>query len=222
MCFMRKLIVFLSHVFFIINSNAQQKYRCEFFDSTITVIPESLVRDIAWRNNLSSKKVKQFLEQQKARPAYRYQLRLVRAAEDQTIISLDKHSIKGNHIIQVGKFTLKPVDSMLYKDFDSILYNNDEIFIAAPTSSGFSDKPWDRRKREFRGTGKKLSILGYQCDEFINIDSTFYMWVTEELPAYVNPGIRRNNVKGAVLGFKYIEKTGTTTKTMLVKLEKVL
>ena len=219
---MRKLIVFLSLVFFIINSNAQQKYKCEFADTTITIIPESLVRDIAWRNNLSSKKTKQFLEQQKERPAYRYQLRLVRAAEDQTIISLDKSSIKGNHIIQVGKFTLPPVDSMLYKDFDSMLYKNDEIFNQASTLSGFSSKPFDRRKREFRGTGKKLLILGYQCDEFINIDSTFYMWVTTELPAYVNPGIRTNNVKGAVLGFKYIEKTGTTTKSMLVKLEKAL
>ena len=168
---MRKLILFLLFVFLIIGSDAQQKYRCEFFDTTITVIPESLFRDIASRNNLSSKQIKQFLEQQKARPAYRYQLRIVRAAEDQTVISLDKRSIRGNHIIQVGKFTLQPVDSMLYKNFDSILYKNDEIFIVAPTSSGFSDKPWDRRKREFRGTSKKLLILGYQCDEFINIDS---------------------------------------------------
>jgi hypothetical protein len=219
---MRKLIFFLLFVFIIIGSNAQQKYRCEFFDTTISIIPESLVRDIAAKNNLSSKQIKQFLEQQKARPPYRYQLRVVRAAEDQTIISLDKRSIRGNHIIQVGKFTLQPVDIMLYKDFDSILYKNDEIFIVAPTLSGFSDKPWDRRKREYRGTGKKILILGYQCDEFINIDSTFFMWVTEELPAYVNPGIRTNNVKGAVLGFMYIEKTGTTTKSMLVKLEKVL
>ncbi|HMK19549.1 MAG TPA: hypothetical protein VK492_15210 [Chitinophagaceae bacterium] len=220
---MRKLILFLLFVFLIIDSSAQQKYRCEFFDTTISIIPESLVRDIASKNNLSSKQIKQFLEQQKARPAYRYQLRVVRAAEDQTIISLEKRSIRGNHIIQtVGNFTLQPIDSMLYKNFDSILYKNDEIFNEAPTLSGFSEKPWDRRKRDYRGTGKKILILGYQCDEFINIDSTFYMWVTEELPAYVNPGIRTNNVKGAVLGFKYIEKTGTTTKSMLVKLEKVL
>ena len=106
---MIKLISFLLFVFLIIGSDAQQKYRCEFFDTTITVIPESLFRDIASRNNLSSKQIKQFLEQQKARPAYRYQLRIVRAAEDQTVISLDKRSIRGNHIIQVGKFTLQPV-----------------------------------------------------------------------------------------------------------------
>jgi hypothetical protein len=219
---MRKLILLFPLLIFVVNSNAQQKYRCEFFDTTISIIPESLVRDFASQNNLSSKQIRQFLEQQKARPAYRYQLRVVRAAEDQTIISLDKRSIRGNHIVQVGKFTLQPIDSMLYKNFDSILYKNDEIFNEATTLSGFSDKPWDRRKRDYRGTGKKFLILGYLCDEFINIDSTFYMWVTEELPAYVNPGIRTNNVKGAVLGFKYIEKTGTTTKSMLVKLEKVL
>jgi len=208
---------------FVVSSKAQQKYRCEFFDTTISIITESLVRDIASKNNLSSKQTRQFLEQQKTRPAYRYQLRLVRAAEDQTIISLDKRSIRGNHIIQtVGNVTLEPIDSMLYKNFDSILYKNDEIFNEAPTLSGFSDKPWDRRKREYRGTGKKIVILGYQCDEFINIYSTFYVWVTEKLPGYINPGIRTNNVKGAVLGFKYIEKTGTTTKSMLVKLEKVL
>lgn len=219
---MRNLIIFPLLLFFIIKSNAQQKYRCEFVDTTITVIPESIVRDIGWRYNLSSKKIKQFIEQQKTRPAYRYQLRVVKAAEDQTIIILDKRSIRGNHIIQVGKFNLQPVDSMLYKNFDSILYKNDEIFNQAPTLSGFSDKAWDRRKREFRGTGKKLSILGYQCDEFINIDSTFYMWVTEQLPAYINPGIRTNNVKGAVLGFKYIEWPGITTKSILMKLEKIL
>jgi len=220
---MRKLIFLIPVLIFVVNSNAQQKYRCEFFDTTISIIPESLVRDIASKNNLSLKQTRQFLEQQKARPAYRYELRVVRAAENQTIISLDKHSIRGNHIIQtVGNLTLQPVDSMLYKNFDSILYKNDEIFNEAPTLSGFSDKPWDRRKREYRDTGKKILILGYQCDEFINIDSSFYIWVTEELPGYVNPGIRTNNVKGAVLGFKYIEKTGTTTKSRLVKLEKVL
>jgi hypothetical protein len=218
---MRKLIILLPILIFVVNSNAQQKYRCEFFDTTNNysgIISERY----RMRNNLSPKQIRQFLEQQKARPAYRYQLRVVRAAEDQTIISLDKRSIRGNHIVQVGKFTLQPIDSMLYKNFDSILYKNDEIFNEASTLSGFSDKPWDRRKRDYRGTGKKILILGYQCDEFINIDSSFYMWVTEELPGYVNPGIRTNNVKGAVLGFKYIEKTGTTTKSMLVKLEKVL
>ena len=212
---MRKLILFFSLVFFIIYTDAQQKYRCEFVDSTISVIPDSLFRYLALKNSLSANAIEKFLEQQRANTAYRYQLRIVRAEKDQTIISLDKHSVSGN-------LTIKKSDSMLYKNFDSILYQNDEIFNEAPTSSGFSDKLWDRRKRAYRGTGKKLSILDYQCDEYISADGTCYIWITAELPEYINPGIRTNNVKGAVLGFKYTQKTGTTTKSMLVKLEQGL
>ena len=212
---MRKLILVFPLVLFAVYCNAQQNYKCEFVDSTISVIPDSLFRYLALKNNLSTKAIEQFLEQQRANPAYRYQLRIVRAEKDQTIISLDKHFVSGN-------LTIKKSDSMLYKNFDSILYKNDEIFNEAPTSSGFSDKLWDRPKRAYRGTGKKLSILDYQCDEYISTDSTCYIWITAELPEYINPGIRTNNVKGAVLGFKYTQKTGTTTKSMLKKLEKVL
>ena len=209
-------------VFLTIHSGAQQKYKCEFVDSTISVIPDSVFRFLAFKNNLSAKAIDQFLEQQRADPAHRYQLRIVRAEKDQTIISLDKRSISGNLTMQTfGSFTLQAVDSMLYIDFDSILFRNGEIFNQAPTSNGFSDKPWDRPKRAYRGTCKKLSILGYQCDEYRSTDSTCYIWVTSELPEYINPGIRPNNVKGAVLGFEY-SQAGTTTKTILKKLEKVL
>ena len=212
---MRKLILLFPLLLSVIISNAQKKYRCEFADSTISVIPDSLFRYLASKTQLSTKAIEQFLEQQRANPDYRYQLRIVRAEKDQTIISLDKHSVSGTLII-------KKSDSMLYKNFDSILYKKDEIFNEAPTSSGFSDKPWDRPKRAYRGTGKKLSILDYQCDEYISTDFTCYIWVSTELPEYINPGIRTGNVKGAVLGFKYTQKIGTTTKSMLVKLEQGL
>jgi len=220
---MRKLILFFTLVLFAVYCNAQQKYICEFVDSTISVIPDSLFRHLALKNSLSAKAIERFLEQQRANPAYRYQLRIVRAEKDQTIISLDKYSISGNLTMEtLGNFKLLAVDSMLYKDFDSLLYKDGEIFNEAPTSSGFSDKLWDRPKRAYRGTGKKLSILNYQCDEYISADATCYIWITSELPEYINPGIRTNNVKGAVLGFMYTQKTGTTTKSMLVKLEKIL
>ena len=105
---MRRFTVFFLLLFFVVNSDAQQKYKCEFFDTTILVIPEPLFRDLASKNNLSSKQIKQFLEQQRTRPPYRYQLRVARADEGQTIVNLDKHSIKGNFIVQtVGKFRLE-------------------------------------------------------------------------------------------------------------------
>jgi hypothetical protein len=203
---MRKLILFFPLVFFAIYSDAQQKYRCEFADTMISVIPDSLFRFLASKNNLSGKATEQFLEQQRTNPVSKYYLKIVRAGKDQTIISLDKHSISGNLTIKI---------------FDSLLYKNDELFNEAPTSSGFSEKPWDRPKKAFRGTGKKLTILDYQCDEYLSTDSTCYIWVSTELPAYINPGARTNNVKGAVLGFR-LTYTTTSTISMLVKLEKIL
>lgn len=172
----------------------------------ISVIPDSLIRGLPSKNNLSNKAIEKTLEQYKTNPPSKYYLKTVRAGQDQTIINLDKGSVGGN-------FTRKI--------FDSLLYKNDELFNEAPTSSGFSETPWDYPKRAYRGTGKKLTILGYECDEFISTDSCCYIWITTELPEYINPGARTNNVKGAVLGFK-LTYTETSTKSMLVKLEKVL
>lgn len=203
---MKKLILFFQLVFFTIYSDAQQKYRCVFADTMISVIPDSLFRSLASKNNLSNKAIEKILKQHRANPPSKYYLKTVRAGKDQTIINLDKGSVGGDFTRRI---------------FDSLLYKNDELFNEAPTSSGFSETPWDRPKKAYRGTGKKLSILGYECDEFISTDSCCYLWITTELPEYINPGARTNNVKGAVLGFK-LTYTETSTKSMLVKLEKIL
>ena len=205
---MRKLFLLFPFLLNVSISNAQKKYRCEFAETITSVMPDSVFRNLASKNNLSAKEIEQFLEQQKANPNFKRLRLIVRAENDQTIINVD---------------TL-PENGSLRKRFDSLLYRNDEIFNSALTLSGFSDKPYARPKRTYRGTGKKLSILNYQCDEFISTDSTVRIWVSTELPEYINPGARTNNVKGAVLGFQLIQRgiITTTTKAMLVKLQQRL
>jgi len=205
---MRELILFFSLLFFVVFSNAQQKYRCAFRETTISVIPDSLFRFLAAKGtNLSPEAVEEFLEQQRTNPPSSwYNLKLVRAGQDQTIVSTSIYS-------ESGRDTIETLDSFLYK--------KDEIFNSAPSSSGFSDKPWDRPKKVFKSTDKKISILDYQCNEYISTDSTCYIWISTELPEYINPGVRTNNVKGAVLGFRLMRQV-TDTKSILVKLEKEL
>ena len=205
---MRKLILSFSLLLSVITSGAQKKYRCEFAETITSVMPDSVFRNYASKNNLSAKEIEQFLEQQKANPDFKRLRLIVRAEKDQTIINVDTLPEKGS----------------FRKRFDSLLYRNDEIFSSALTASGFSDKPYARPKRAYRGTGKKLSILNYQCDEFISTDSTVHIWVSTELPEYINPGARTNNVKGAVLGFQLIQRgiITTTIKAMLVKLQQRL
>jgi len=205
---MRKLILLFSFLLSVVPSNAQKKYRCEFAETITSVMPDSVFRNLASKNNLSAKEIEEFLEQQKANPDFKRVRLTVRAEKDQTIINVDTLPEKGS----------------FRKRFDSLLYMNDEIFNSALTLSGFSDKPNARPKRAYRGTGKKLFILNYQCDEFISTDSTVRIWVSTELPEYINPGARTNNVKGAVLGFQLIQRgiITTTTKAMLVKLQQRL
>ena len=205
---MRRLILLFPLLLSVIISNAQKKYRCEFAETITSVMPDSVFRNLASKNNLSAKEIEQFLEQQKANPDFKRLRLIVRAEKDQTIINVDTIPEKGS----------------FRKRFDSLLYRNDEIFNSALTLSGFSDKPYARPKRAYRGTGKKLSILNYQCDEYISTDSTVYIWVSTELPAYINPGARTANVKGAVLGFQLIQRgmITTVTKAMLVKLQQRL
>jgi len=205
---MRKLILLFLFLLDVSISNAQKKYRCEFAETITSVMPDSVFRNLASKNNLSAKEIEEFLEQQKANPDFKRVRLTVRAEKDQTIINVDTLPEKGS----------------FRKRFDSLLYRNDEIFNSALTLSGFSDKPIDRPKRAYRGTGKKISILNYQCDEFISTDSTVHIWVSTELPEYINPGARANNVKGAVLGFQLIQRgiITTTIKAMLVKLQQRL
>ena len=205
---MRKLFLLFPFLLNVSISTAQKKYSCEFTETITSVMPDSVFRNFASKNNLSAREIDHFLEQQKANPDFKRLRLTVRAEKDQTIINVDTLPEKGS----------------FRKRFDSLLYRNDEIFNSALTLSGFSDKANVRPKRTYRGTGKKLSILNYQCEEFISTDSTVYLWVSTELPDYVNPGARTNNVKGAVLGFQLIQRgmITTTTRAMLVKLQQRL
>jgi len=204
---MRRLILFFPLLFFVIDSDAQEKYRCTFRETTISVMPDSLFRFLAERgSNLSPEAVDKFLEQQRATPDSWYYLKIVKAGKSHTIATTIRYSVSGKDTIETR---------------DSFLYKHDEIFNSALSSSGFSAKPWDQPKKIFRDTGKKLSILNYECAEYISTDSTCTIWISTELPEYINPGVRTNNVKGAVLGFRLIRQMADM-KSILVKLKKEL
>ena len=129
------------------------------------------------------------------------QNRIVRAEIEKTIITIDRSSRSGN---------------LTTETFDSLLYRGDELFTESESITGFSEQPSRLPKKEFRATGRKVSIMNYQCNEYLSTDSTCLIWVTPELPDYINPGIRKNNVKGAVLGFELKgQDQPFTTKCML-------
>ena len=60
---MRKLFLLFPFLLDVSISNAQKKYRCEFAETITSVMPDSVFRNYASKNNLSAKEIEQFLEQ---------------------------------------------------------------------------------------------------------------------------------------------------------------
>lgn len=203
---MRESILLLFICFTSITSTAQKKYTCEFSDSVITVLPDSILRQLSNIKELqgvelTADMMEQIFIQLKAAPLSMYQLRTVNAAEQGSIVTIDRSSRTGNTIRET---------------FDSLRYINDDIYIDSASISGFSIKPITSPRKEFMPTGKSKVIMKYKCSEYISTDSTCNIWVTTELPDYVNPGIRKGEVKGAVLAFE-LKTPGTTNKCELIR-----
>ena len=135
-----------------------------------------------------------------------HQLRTVIATKDRTIVKIDRSSRSGN---------------TSYETFDSLLYKNDEIYIDSASVSGFANKPIQKAKKEFNLTGNSKMILNHNCSEYLSSDSTCYIWVAKDLPDYINPGIRKGSIKGAVLGFE-LKGEVYTTKCVLSGFGKTL
>ena len=196
------LILFLLSTGF--TGRAQKNYVCEFADTMIAILDDSVLLRMSQFSPQDDVEVTkemrdQLFSEMRASFPTMYQLRIVNATKDQTVISMDRNSRSG---------------SLTMETFDSILYKNDEIFLKS--GKGFSTNPLNSPKKEFISTGKKITILNYKCDEYLSTDSTCYIWVTTELPDYINPGIRKGNIKGAVLGFQ-LKANVTITKCILTR-----
>ena len=202
--FMQKVILLWLFLFGSLITFAQKKYVCEFADTMTMNLPDSVLRQMS---NISTQQgieltpemMEQIFAQIRAAKLAMYQLRIVRAEKDQTIISIDRSSRSGN---------------LTMETFDSILYKNDEIFQDSASASGFSQLPVATSRKDFFLTGNSKVIMNYKCNEYKSADSTCYIWVTTELPDYINPGIRKGKIKGAVLGFE-LKANASITKCML-------
>jgi len=189
---MPKLILVLLFCSGVFISNAQKTYTCEFTDSVITILPDSILKEFSKMPNqqgieLTPDIIEQFFVQLKSQSLSMHQLRTVIATKDRTIVKVDRSSRAGNAI---------------HETFDSLLYKADEIYMDSSSVSGFASQPIQLVRKEFRATGNSRSIMKYKCSEYLSTDSTCYIWVTTDLPDYINPGIRKGTVKGAVLGFQ--------------------
>ena len=187
----------------------QKQYRCEYSDTIIINTSDSLAhafkKSIDLDETINEDVAQQLVSQLMKTPLWMNQKRIVRASLNGTNISIDRSS-------KEGKLNIETFDSCFYKD--------DELYLDSPTSKGFSDQPMTAKRKEFIATGKTKEILAYLCKEYVSTDSTAFIWVSDALPQYINPGIRTGKIKGAVLGF-ILKAEIVTTKCMIAKIEEV-
>jgi hypothetical protein len=183
----------------------QKKYLCEFSDTVTTILPDSIFAEMLTSArpdiDIPPEVMQQYLSQVKEKPLSMIQKRIVKAEIEKTIISIERSSRSGN---------------LSMETFDSLLYKNDELFPDSASASGFSVLPIATSRKEFFLTGSTKVIMNYKCKEYISTDSTCRIWVTTELPDYLNPGIRKGNIKGAVLGFE-LKANVTITRSFLTR-----
>ena len=203
---MRELILVLFLLCGSILSNAQKKYLCEFSDTVTTTLPDSVFSQMLTSSRpdleIPPHVMQQLLAQLKQKNMSMVQNRLVRAEVERTIITIDRSSRSG---------------ILTAESFDSLLYKDDEIFFDSASVTGFTRRYAQFPKKEFLATGRNVTIMDYQCTEYLSTDSTCFIWVSPELPDYINPGIRKSNIKGAVLGFE-LKGQPLTTKCVLTRL----
>jgi hypothetical protein len=61
-------------------------------------------------------------------------------------------------------------------------------------------------------------MLGHRCIVYISSDSSCRVWVAEDLPAYINPGVRVGDIKGAIMAYD-LKQTGRTIHAEMAKIE---
>jgi len=159
----------------------------------------ALSEDSAINEEIGRQMVMQLLK----KPLFMIQLRSVRASNELTVIIFDRYT-------KEGRLNMETFDSLLYKD--------DEIFPDSASASGFNTVPIQLPRKKFILTGNFFTVMKYKCAEYLSTDSTARIWVTTELPGYINPGIRKGNVQGAVLGFE-LKSEVPITRSFLTRIE---
>jgi hypothetical protein len=131
--------------------------------------------------------------------------RHVTANDDSTIIDIE--------VSEEGSLRLDAFET------EHSLLKQDELYLMSP--SGNYDNPCNIPRKIFKPSGRQPVFFNYTCREYISTDTTCTIWVAEELPASINPGIRTGNIKGAVLFFELKHSGVLTIRCGIKKLEKI-
>jgi hypothetical protein len=191
-----------------VNCLGQSKYVCHYVDSAGILSYEKQIEAI--RKSLTEQQLPNEITESYIEKIFpnKQMFTLVKgrevlAEQDSTLITLN-YSSSGNVKIYMPSNKLMVKNGMLYR------YSEPE------DSFYLSDIP--DSSQIFKPTNSYVYILNYKCEEFVSADSTYKIWITNELPSCINPGLGIKNISGAVLGFE-AKINNSYTKSRLSSIE---
>jgi len=196
-----------------LRSFSQKEFHLVYLDSTTQSItlPDSLsisfvqfFQSQGAQGNVADSLAKSMFSQLVNKKYYQIQERQIRANNKFTVIVFDRFTKEGSMDIQ--------------SQDDSLLLKNEELYEDAPTETGFSKTPLSTAKKEFSFVGNTRIILKHICKEYFSTDSTCRIWIAEDLPFYINPGIITGKTNGAILAFE-LKTESFFTKSEAIKIK---
>jgi hypothetical protein len=173
-------------------ATAQEKYHCQYTGKVSFPYPDSVkqsLRKMIEEKGFPASVVEQLVEQVTSRNISSEYLYIVDARPDSTFILTKKNEDDESE----NKMSMPTQLSLFYKG---------EIYKFDSGSTRFSVFRDAEPPKTFVEKGEVKTIMGHICKGYISADTSWTIWVTQDLPSYINPGIRTGSVKGAVLAFR--------------------
>jgi len=203
-----KYCLFFLLILFTFCCFSQPTWKCIYSDSAIFKFPDSFAvkfREDMKEKNFPDEAIDMLLAKIQSGPVSKTRTRYVKANVDSTLIEME--------VAEEGSLRLDAFDA------ESILLKQNELYFMTP--SGNYDSLLRSPSKVFNPSGRQPVFFNYTCREYISTDSSCTIWVAEELPSCINPGIRIGNIKGAVLFYEMKSIDATLVRCGISKMTRV-
>jgi len=207
-----KLLYVLVIASLAMNSYGQKIYHCEYREKVSFPMPDSFSQSMRKQiidQGFSSKMADQVVQQVTSEGYSGTFVKIVEARADSTFI------LATNKIAQEEGSNMKM--NMADAKF---VYSKGKVYAYDTLMEQWLLSETWSELRTFEVTDDKKIIAGHSCTSYISTDTAMKIWIAEDLPDYVNPGLSIGRVKGAVLGYEWKNKDNNyTLRSELTKLE---
>jgi hypothetical protein len=206
---MRLIFIFLISYFFCQEIYGQHAFFCKYTDTLKASFSEKQIDSL--RKDFADKGLPKSVIDGFLSGLFKDPDRFVSIQERNVLIRDDSAFITLNYIPQPGQLFSMETNKELIVNGKIYRYSEGlDKYISASLSDSSAI---------FSPTRQSLKILGYSCDGYESADGVYKIWVTQQLPSSINPGIPVNNVEGGILGFE-VKGINAFTRSIAQAVEK--